>query len=186
MAVGKSVVGQRLARRLKRPFVDLDQAIEEREGMEVQEIFSRKGEAYFREVEKRTLREILRQSGQVIATGGGVVVNEENLRLLKQRSLLVYLTASPEILLRRSGTGKERPLLKGGEGKKRIEELLRRREKAYAQAHVRIDTSCLSVDEVVEEITEALNQLTAPSPSSSPSRERNRKKIPSPSGRGRG
>ncbi len=181
MAVGKSVVGQRLARKLKRPFVDLDQAIEEREGMEVQEIFSRKGEAYFRAVEKRTLREILRQSGQVIATGGGVVVNEENLRLLKQRSLLVCLTASPDILLRRSGTGKERPLLKGGEGKKRIEELLRRREKAYAQAHVSIDTSCLSVDQVVEEIMETLNQLTAPSPSSSPSRERNRKKIPSPS-----
>ena len=65
MAVGKSVVGRRLARRLKRPFVDLDQAIERTEGMRVEEIFNRKGEAYFRKAEKQTLREILRQGGQV-------------------------------------------------------------------------------------------------------------------------
>lgn len=174
MAVGKSVVGQRLARRLKRRFVDLDRAIEEAEGMKVSEIFNRKGEAYFRKAEKQALREVLRQNGQVIATGGGVVMDEENLGLLKQRSLLIYLTAPPETLRKRSGTGKERPLLKGNDRRKRIEELLRRREEAYAQAHVSIDTGCLSVDEVVEKIMEAIRHLTAPSP------------LPSPSGRGRG
>jgi hypothetical protein len=77
-------------------------------------------------------------------------------------------------------------LLKGNDRQNKIEELLGQREKSYAQAHVNIDTSSLSVDEVVEEIIKAIHRLTAPSPSSSPSRERNRKKIPSPSGRGRG
>ncbi len=161
MAVGKSVVGRRLARRLKRRFVDLDQAIEKTEGMKVQEIFNRRGEAYFRKMEKQTLKEILGKNGQVIAAGGGAVMDEENLRLLKQRSLLVCLTAPSETLLRRSGTGKGRPLLKGDDQQRRIEELLRQREKSYAQAHVSIDTSDLSVDEVVEEILKVMQEQTA-------------------------
>src|SRR3989338_6836241 len=86
MAVGKSVVGQRLARKLKRPFVDLDRAIEAKEGMKVSEIFARKGETYFRKVEKETVRELLGRNGQVIAAGGGAVVDEENLNLFKARS----------------------------------------------------------------------------------------------------
>ncbi|MGH7828975.1 MAG: shikimate kinase [Candidatus Binatia bacterium] len=174
MAVGKSVVGQRLARRLKRPFVDLDRAIETKEGMKVAEIFARRGEAYFRRVERETAQEILGRDRQVIAAGGGAVVDEENLSLFKQRSLLICLTAPPEILLRRVGRRNERPLLEGKDKKKRIEELLKQREKSYAQAHVSIDTSSLSVDEVVEKIIKAIHRLTAPSP------------VPSPSGRGRG
>ena len=174
MAVGKSVVGQRLARRLKRRFVDLDRLIERAEGMKVQEIFDRKGEAYFRAVEKRKLREVLGQDGQVIATGGGAVVDEENLRLLKQKSFLIYLTATGPMLLRRSGGGKGRPLL-GGEGKeRRIAELLRQREKCYAQAHAQIDTTELTVDQVVDKIMKEIRQRSTPSP------------LPSPSGRGRG
>ena len=156
MAVGKSVVGQRLARRLKRPFVDLDQAIEAKEGMKVSEIFTSRGEPYFRKVEKEMVREVLGRDRQVISAGGGAIMDEENLNLFKQKSLLICLTAPPEILLRRAGTGKERPLLKGKDRAERIEELLREREKSYAQAHVSIDTSSLSVDEVVEKILEAI------------------------------
>jgi len=174
MTVGKSVVGQRLARKLKRPFVDLDRAIETKEGMEVSEIFARKGETYFRKVEKEMVREVLGRDEQVIAAGGGAIVDEENLNLFKERSLLICLTASPEILLRRAGRGNERPLLKGNNRQNKIEELLGQREKSYAQAHVNIDTSSLSVDAVVEKIIKAIHRLTAPSP------------LPSPSGRGRG
>ena len=174
MAVGKTVVGRKLARRLKWDFVDLDRAIEVAEGMKVKEIFEKKGEPFFRELEKRKLSEVLCRDGQIIATGGGTVVDDENLRLLKRQSLLVYLTASPETLLRRSGSGKERPLLEGNDRRKRIEELLSRRTDRYAQAHLSIDTEMLSVDEVVEEILKAMRHLTAPSP------------LPSPSGRGRG
>lgn len=145
---------------MRRRFVDLDEAIEAAEGMKVPQIFSRKGEAYFRKVEKRKLRQLLRQGGQVIATGGGAIMAEEALRLLKQRSWLICLTASPEVLLQRSGTGKERPLLGEDDRERRIKGLLGRREKSYAQAHLSIDTSSLSVDEVVEEIIAAIKRLS--------------------------
>lgn len=156
MAVGKSVVGKKLAQRLNRRFMDLDQAIEEKEKMTVSDIFNRKGEDYFRAMEKQALSEVLRENGQVIATGGGAVLDKENLDLLKERTLLICLTASPATLLRRSSSGKERPLLKGDDRERRVEELLRRREKSYAQAHLSIDTGSLSVDEVVEKIIEAI------------------------------
>lgn len=159
MAVGKSVVGQKLARRLKRPFVDLDHAIEEAEGMKVAEIFDRRGEAYFRAVEKRMLREVLSRDGQVIATGGGAVMDGENLRLLKEKSILVCLTAPPPTLLRRAGGGASRPLLSGDNRQKRVEELLRQRGKLYAQAHAQIDTEKLTVDEVVKKILATLRTV---------------------------
>jgi shikimate kinase len=152
MAAGKTVVGRKLALRLEWPFVDLDRAIEKAEGMKVQEIFAQKGEAFFRGLEKRKLREVLDREGQVVATGGGAVVDEENLRLLKEKSLLVCLSATPRTLMQRAGSGRGRPLLKGEDRKDKIESLLSQREKLYAQAHLMIDTSALSIDDVVEKI----------------------------------
>lgn len=156
MATGKSTVGRKLARRLKRRFVDLDDAIEAREGMKVREIFGRKGEAYFRKVEKEALQGLLQHDAQVIATGGGAVRDAENLRLMKEKSLLVCLEASPETLLRRVGKSDHRPLLRGRNKRKRLQELLKQRERAYAQAHVSVDTDCLTVDEVVGKIVEVI------------------------------
>jgi shikimate kinase len=161
MAVGKSAVGRCLARRLGRVFVDLDKVIEKNEGMKVKEIFSRKGEPYFRRAEKRALAEILLCGGQVIATGGGVVMDGGNLQLLRLKSFLVCLTALPEVLLRRAGNGRRRPLLNGGDRALRIRELLAQREKSYAQAHFSVDTSDLTVDQVVEKIVEAMARREA-------------------------
>jgi len=152
MAVGKSAVGRRLARRLKRRFVDLDKVIEKAEGLKIREIFDAKGEPYFRQREKEVLAEVLREKGQVIATGGGVVMDEENVRLLQKESFVVCLGATKEVILRRAGSGKQRPLLKGDDRIKRVEDLLRQREKRYECAHVMIDTSDLTVDAVVEKI----------------------------------
>ncbi len=152
MAVGKSAVGRALARRLKRRFVDLDRVIEKFEGMKVKDIFRREGEAYFRRLEKQKLAQVLEQENQVIATGGGVVLDEDNIRLLREKSLLICLTAPAEVLLKRAGTGARRPLLKGGDRRERIEELLKQRERNYAQAHAAIDTSDLTVGEIVEKI----------------------------------
>jgi shikimate kinase len=152
MAVGKSAVGRALAKRLKLRFVDLDRVIEKSEQMKVKDIFSRKGEAYFRRLEKQKLAQVLEQENQIIATGGGVVMDEDNVKLLRERSLLVCLTASAEVLLKRSGPGAKRPLLKGGDRRARIEELLKQREKNYAQAHAAIDTSDLTIGEIVEKI----------------------------------
>jgi len=157
MAVGKSAVGRTLARKLGRRFVDLDKIIEQSEGMKVKDIFSRKGESYFRRAEKQALAEVLFQGEQVIATGGGVVIDEENLRLLREKSFLVCLTAAPEVLLRRAEKSRRRPLLEGGDRAQRIGELLAQRGKNYAQAHVAIDTSDLTVEQVVEKIIERFN-----------------------------
>jgi shikimate kinase len=158
MAVGKSAVGRNLARRLGRRFVDLDKVIEKSEGMKVSQIFRRKGEPYFRQAEKQALAQVLLQEKQVIATGGGIVTDEENLRLLRDKSFLVCLTAAPQVLLRRAGTGRQRPLLQGGNRTERIRELLAQRAENYAQAHVSVDTTDLTVDEVAAKIIELLNK----------------------------
>lgn len=154
MAVGKSAVGRNLARRLGRRFVDLDRLIEKTTGMKVREIFVQKGEAYFRQLEKETLAKVLSQEGQVVATGGGVVLDDDNLALLRERSLLIGLNASTETILKRAGNGSTRPLLKGGDPGERIEELLAARAARYAQAHATIDTDELTLSQVVDKIVE--------------------------------
>jgi shikimate kinase len=151
MAVGKTRVGRKLARRLGWRFVDVDRVIEKSERMKVQEIFNRDGEARFRALEKQKLREILAGELQVIATGGGAVLDPENLALLKEKTLLVCLTASPETILNRAGGGK-RPLLDVADRDVRVRELLGRRAPLYAQAHATIDTENLTIDQVVEEV----------------------------------
>ncbi|MBI2348391.1 MAG: hypothetical protein HYV05_07005, partial [Deltaproteobacteria bacterium] len=97
------------------------------------------------------------------ATGGGAILDEDNLRLLKEKALLVCLTAGPETVLKRSGVGKGRPLLEGEDRRQRIEELLKLREESYAKAHLRIKTDDLTVDEVVGKIMEAIGLRRAQS-----------------------
>ena len=157
MAVGKSAVGRYLAKRLHRRFVDLDRLIEKTAGMKVRDIFEQKGEAYFRQLEKQTLAKLLQREGQVIATGGGVVMDDENLALLRKKTLLVRLAASTDVILARAGQGTKRPMLKGNNRRERAEELLRLREPRYAQAHLTVDTSELTLEEVVDEIVEAVD-----------------------------
>ena len=162
MAVGKSAVGRNLAKRLQRRFVDLDRLIEKVEGRKVREIFAEKGEPFFRQLEKRTLAETLQKGGQVLATGGGVIMDDENLALLREKTTLVGLTASLERLLGRAGSGAKRPLLKGANRRKRVEELLKQRGSRYAQAHFTVDTSNLTLEQVVDKIIEQLNREDTP------------------------
>ena len=157
MAVGKSAVGRTLAKTLKRRFVDLDRTIEKKEGKKIRDIFTERGEAYFRQLERQALSEVLEQKNQVIATGGGVVMDAENLRLLKDKTFLVCLTASVDVLLNRVGNAAKRPLLRVPNRQQRIEELLAQRAKNYAQAHAQVDTSERTIDQVVDKIIEHLN-----------------------------
>lgn len=156
MAVGKSAVGRNLARRLHRRFVDLDRLIEKAEGRKVREIFAHQGEPYFRALEKQMLEQVLSVTGQVIATGGGVLLDDENLHLLRQNALLIGLTASTDELLSRVRKNSKRPLLKGADVRGRIEELLQQRQSRYAQADLMIDTSGLTIDQVVGKIVYTL------------------------------
>jgi shikimate kinase len=152
MAVGKSAVGRNLAKRLRRRFVDLDRQIEKFEGMKVRDIFEQKGESFFRQCEKQVLADVLTEENQVIATGGGVVLDDDNLALLREKTLLVCLSASTDAILRRVGNGTTRPLLKGPNRRERIEELVQARQERYAQAHVTIDTDELTLSQVVDKI----------------------------------
>ena len=137
MCSGKTTVGRMLAERLGWDFLDVDEEIERREGMSIPEIFERKGEPYFRDLELRVLRELSERKRVVISTGGGLGANPEALELMKERGLVVWLRVSYEEFIRRCGGDKNRPLLKLGEEK--LRKLLRERDKVYSRAHLRVE-----------------------------------------------
>ena len=145
MGTGKSSSGRMLASRLGCALVDLDQYIEAKEGMSIPEVFATKGEAYFRGKEREAVREVSQRRGIVIATGGGTVKDEENLRLLKERGVLICLTADVDTILERTARRGERPMLdREGDRREAVEKLLESRRAAYGCADFAIDTSRLS------------------------------------------
>ncbi|MBZ0169202.1 Shikimate kinase [Candidatus Methylomirabilis lanthanidiphila] len=152
MGTGKSVVGRRLAERLAVPFIDLDVAIEAAAGMTIPEIFASEGEPGFRRREREMIAGVAHRSAGVIATGGGAVVDPENLRNLKNGAVLVCLTAEPAVILHRLGDDAGRPLLQSPDRLTRICELLAQRAPAYAQADLSIDTSGMEIEEIVDRI----------------------------------
>lgn len=156
MGTGKTAVGKELAQKLKMKFVDMDDIIEERESMEISEIFAKKGEPYFREVEKEIAKEISKQSNLIIAAGGGAVINEENVKNLKSNGIMICLTASPDKILERTKGYIHRPLLNVSDQKTKISELLAKRAQYYARADYQIDTTNLTIDEVVQKILDIL------------------------------
>lgn len=154
MGTGKTSLGKLLANRLGRGFVDLDQKIERDAGMTIPKIFELHGEKYFRELEKKAVREVSERKNLVIATGGGTVKDAENVRLLKNSGVIICLTTEPEEIFRRTERRGERPLLDGG-GEERIEtikKLLAEREIFYSQADYTIDTTDWSPLQIMNDI----------------------------------
>jgi shikimate kinase len=134
--VGKSTVGRRLAKHLGIPFTDCDSLIEQRIGEPIASFFEREGEAVFRDTEQRLLGDVVEESaaeGAVIATGGGVVLREANRRLLRERTVCIWLEAKPEALLERLGRSNRRPLFRVADPKARLAELAQEREPLYAE-----------------------------------------------------
>ncbi|MBI3753031.1 MAG: shikimate kinase [Deltaproteobacteria bacterium] len=156
MGTGKSSVGRRLARELHLKFIDTDGLIEKEAGINTNGIFEKFGEAYFREMESKVINEISTRRDMVIATGGGAIVNQQNLEALKRNGIVICLTASIDAILSRVGSGDERPLLSRGDKKEAISNLLKQREPFYKKADFIIDTTTKTVGEVVEEIKEKL------------------------------
>ncbi len=154
MGVGKSSIGTRLARDLGYAFVDIDELIEADQKMTITEIFAQKGEPYFRDVEARIIRTVLENGDQVVSTGGGAVIRDENREVFKEAGLVVCLTARPEVIYERIKHETHRPLLKVPDPMARIRDLLESRATYYGQADLIIDTSEKSVDEAVREIKE--------------------------------
>ncbi len=155
MATGKSSVGKRLASIMGYDFLDMDAEIEAEEGMSITQIFSARGEATFRALESRMVEKIAGRSRCIIATGGGTVVNPQNLEKLRGCGIVVNLTADIQTILTRAGSGDDRPMLQG-DRIERIRMLMEQRASAYAQADMSVDTSNLTVEEVAQLILERI------------------------------
>jgi shikimate kinase len=157
MGTGKSSVGRELARRKKWHFLDLDELIEIREKRRISDIFADKGEVYFRRVEKKALREISRQKNFVVACGGGIVMDPENIRTMKETGIAVCLKADLDTILKRTSGFLHRPLLNVEDPRSRIELLLKFRSPYYAKADFSVETSRIGVAEVVLRIIKLLS-----------------------------
>jgi len=152
MGTGKTSVGICLAETLGMSFVDTDNLIEKDSGMIISDIFSKMGEDYFRDLESSIIERVSKLERQVIATGGGAVKREKNLQNLKSSGIIFCLHASPEVILQRTSGYDHRPLLQVDDPISKINEILKEREQFYAKADYRIDTSDLTVEQVVEKI----------------------------------
>src|SRR3989338_7713935 len=115
MGSGKSAVGQKLAKELTLDYLDTDQLIEKTEKMSINEIFTRKGESSFRDLETNVIKTLRDYDNFVISTGGGMVLRPENVKMLKEIGLLVLLWAEPEVIYQRVKSETRRPLLKGAD-----------------------------------------------------------------------
>ena len=154
MGTGKTAVGQLLAKKLDRKFIELDLLIEQKAGKSIPEIFQQDGEIAFRELEIEATKKIAKEQYSVIACGGGLVLNKINIDRLRESSKVVYLTASPRVILERVSTEEgQRPLLEVDNPTLTIRELLRFRKPFYERAaDIKINTSKLDVNSVVEQI----------------------------------
>jgi shikimate kinase len=158
MGVGKTGAGEMLAERLGKRFVELDCLIEQKAGKPVRRIFEDEGEIAFRELEIEAVKEISVCPDQVIACGGGVVLNWINVDRLRGEAVLVWLTASATVILARTAPDRKvRPLLKDVRGEAEVHSLLRFRRPFYQRAaDVRVDTSKLDITQVVDRIVRRL------------------------------
>ncbi len=166
MGTGKSTVGRLVAKQLRFEFIDTDALIESRLGLRITEFFDKAGEAAFREQECRIVDELSRVTGTVIATGGGMAANDQNLASLKRHALVVCLWASPEIIRERVANQTHRPLLHEPDPLATIRRLLDERSPFYHRADLLVNTEPRSLKEVAHLIVHQfrLAQKTASEP----------------------
>lgn len=157
MGAGKSAVGRQLARALRLNFVDSDDEIESRTGVDVPFIFEKEGEEGFRKREAAVIDDLTRMDGIVLATGGGAVIRTENRNHLGARGFVVYLYTSVDQQLQRTAKGRERPLLEQGDRRQVLQDLFAVRDPQYRDiADLVVDTDRRKVKSVTDEIVEHL------------------------------
>ena len=152
MGTGKSAVGRLVAEQLHFAFLDTDTVIEARASKTIGQIFEEEGEAAFRELERRLVKELVVRDRTVIATGGGLVVNPENIESLKEHAVVVCLWASPETIWSRVKNQNHRPLLKEADPLGAIRRLLAERAPFYKQANALLNTELRSPREVAQQV----------------------------------
>ena len=157
MGTGKSSVGRVVAQLLRYEFVDTDEILEQRAGLPISRIFAEQGEEAFRRMERELVAEMASWKQRVIATGGGLAANTDNLASLHTHSLLICLWASPEAIWERVRHQSHRPLLQDPDPLGRIRTLLEQRGPFYRQADILINSGTRSVREVAQQVVHEFN-----------------------------
>lgn len=158
MGCGKTSTGKAIAESIDYKFIDIDNIIELREGTSISEIFSSKGEPYFRQLETDTIKEFSEFSNQVISTGGGAPENIDNLNNLSKNGTIYYLYAPVSDLYKRlMNEMTNRPMLQDQNPEQKLQLLLEKREPSYLKANYRIDTTNKSIESVSKEIISLFN-----------------------------
>ena len=162
MGSGKSSVGREIARRWEFRFVDTDTSIRHKYGKSVSDIFSSFGEPFFRDEENRTLQELQDSRDAVIATGGGIILQPRNHPLLRSLGVVIWLTASEEVIWQRVSRNQNRPLLQTRDPRGTISALMSTRYPLYGSiADITVETSGLTHQEVADRAVAAVNAWSA-------------------------
>lgn len=161
---GKTSAGKIIAEKLDKKFVDTDELIKEKSGRSINDIVSMYGWQHFRDIETEVVREVSSVENQVIATGGGVIMNEENVYNLKDKGFLVWLHADVDIIKKRLGedaiSGENRPSLTGDDPTDEIKKVMEQRGPIYSNvSDMSVDTSQMNIKEVVDIIVEKIEKL---------------------------
>lgn len=153
MGCGKSTIATVLSKNHGMDVVEMDQCLVEQEGMSISEIFDKYGEAYFRDAETQLLVEIQKKENQVVSCGGGVVLREQNVEIMKKKGIIVLLMAEPKTILERVKDNNDRPLLQGKKSVSHIAEMMEaRRPKYESAADITIQTDAREVEDICNEI----------------------------------
>lgn len=163
MGAGKSTIARLVSAKLENfQYLDIDKEIEKLAKKHISEIFALSGEEHFRELEHEMIVKYSNYNNQVIATGGGIVENLENIRLLKSNGVVFYLKASVDELYSRVSRAHQgsRPMLNHSDPKQRLRELMGRREPFYKSADFEIDTENKELVQIVDEIIENYGKIT--------------------------
>ncbi|CAH2212947.1 shikimate kinase [Tepidibacter aestuarii] len=161
MATGKSSVAKLLSKKLNMEIIDTDIYIEQKENMSISEIFNKKGEEYFRDLEKQSLEILSNKKNIILSTGGGIISNDQNIELLRKIGKVVWLKARTDTIIRNLKKSKiKRPLLMVENKEQKIESLLKSRLDKYSRcSHFEIDIDDKNIDEVVSNILLSLPKI---------------------------
>ena len=156
MGAGKSKIGRQVSLDFRIPFVDSDSVIEDVAGMDIPSIFELYGEEKFREIEAREIQNLLEGPPAIVSTGGGAYMNDQSRKIINENSLCVWLKAKPETLISRISNVDSRPLLRGDDPLRIMQDLAKIREPIYKEAGLTINTDGLSLPKAIEKVKSSI------------------------------
>lgn len=160
MGVGKSTVGKLLAEKLNRQFFDIDDLIVESAGKPITKIFEENGDEHFRQLESDALKSVAEEKNAVISCGGGIVMKNENMQIISETGISVFLSAAIDTLIERIGDSTGRPLLNGIQDEEKFEKVknsVALRLPKYLSADITLDTNDKTPEVIIDELVGKLS-----------------------------